>query len=48
VRLAPDKLLVRERPDLARFNQNNAIGILHFAVDQQKSFLSDYQAKPLK
>ena len=34
VRLASDELLVRKRFDLLRFDQNHAVGILHFAFDR--------------
>ncbi len=45
VRLASDELFVRERSDLACFNQNNAIRVLHFAFDQQKCFFGDHEPK---
>jgi hypothetical protein len=41
VRLAAGEFLMRERSDVARFNQNNVIRILHFAFDEQKCFFSD-------
>jgi hypothetical protein len=31
VRFAPDEFFVRERPDVARLDQNHVVGILHFA-----------------
>jgi hypothetical protein len=48
VRLTSDELFVRERSDLACFNQNNAIRILHFAFDQQKCFLGDREPEPFE
>jgi hypothetical protein len=33
VRAAPDQLVMRERPDLLRFDQDNVIRILHLPFD---------------
>jgi len=41
VRLAAGEFLVGEWPDVARFNQDDTIGILDFAFDQQKCFLGN-------
>ena len=45
VRLASDELFVEKRSDLARFDQNDVVGILHFAFDEQKGFFSDHETK---
>ena len=45
VRLASDELFMCERPDVARFDQNDAIRILHFAFDKQEGFLGDHEPK---
>ena len=48
VRLASDELLVQKRLDLLRFDQNDAVGILHFAFDDEKRFLRDHEPQLLK
>jgi hypothetical protein len=48
VRISAHELLVRERSDVARFDQNNVIGILDFAFDEQKCFFSDQKTKSFK
>ena len=41
VRLASDQLVMRERFDLARFDQHDIVRVLHFAFDQEKIFFGD-------
>ena len=48
VRLAADELLVQKRFDLLRFNQNDAVGILYFAFDDEELFLGDHKSKFLE
>ena len=48
VGLASDELFVGERSDFARFNQDDAIGILHLAFDEEKGFLSYHKPKPFE
>src|SRR5262245_61333304 len=45
MRLTADQLFVRERSDLARFDQNHVVRILHFAFDEQKGFLCNHEPK---
>src|SRR5579884_2385478 len=48
VGLAADELFVREWPNLAGFDQNNAVGILHLTFDEQESFFGDHEAETLE
>jgi hypothetical protein len=48
VRLAADELFVRERPDLFGFDQDNVLGVLHLAFDQEKWFLGNQEPHALK
>ena len=48
VRLAANELIMREWSDVARFNQNHTIGVLHFTFDEQKCFFRDQKTKSFK
>jgi hypothetical protein len=41
VGLAPDELVVRERSDLPRFDQNYVVRVLDFPFDHKKIFFGD-------
>jgi hypothetical protein len=45
VRLTADELFVREGSDLARFDQNHVVRILHFAFNEQKGFLCNHEPR---
>src|SRR5262249_8002603 len=45
VRLTADELFVREGSDLASFDQNHIVRILHFAFDEQKGFLCNHEPR---
>ena len=48
MRLASDELFVRERSDLLRLDQNDAVGILHFAFDDEKWLFGDQEPQLLE
>ncbi len=48
VRLAPDELRMRQRPDLSRFHEDDIVRVLHFPFDEQKRLLRNHEADALK
>jgi hypothetical protein len=48
VRLAADELFVDEGSNVLRFDQNDIVRILHFAFDEQKGFLRNYEPGTLE